>query len=397
MISVAEAQQRIEEAVRLGPAEDCPWTQAHGRVLRASIRADRPSPPFDRIMMDGFALASGAWADGQRSFEIQQSVGAGHEAPPLRSPDGALEVMTGGTLPSGCDLVVPVEWCTTEGNHLRISPPESAILEAGLYIHARGSDGDAGRIVLEEGTRLGPAALAVAVTEGATTLRVNRKPRIYLLTTGDEVVLPEATPQPWQIRGSHAAALSALCAQWGPMEWTHAHVGDEEEALRAAIANALDTCDLLITVGGVSRGKWDLVPGVLGSLGVEEKLHRVAQRPGKPIWFGVRDQQLVFGLPGNPVSALCSARRYLWPALDQWCGVRPVAPPLAILGDAIERLPHAVRFVPVHADGAKVLPILPRNSGALHALTRSTGFVECPPGSEPITAGTELPYYPWTR
>jgi molybdopterin molybdotransferase len=397
MIPIVEAERRILSAVQVGTTELVPWQRAHGRVLREAIRADRPSPPFDRIMMDGYALAIDAWRKGRREFVVQETVGAGYQAPELQSPDDALEVMTGGVLPPGCDFVVPMEWCRRDGDRLTVTPPSTAQVDAGLYVHARASDGPAGRTVLEAGVRLDPATLAVATTEGATTLTVTRKPRVALVTTGDEVVRPEEEPKDWQIRGSHGAALSALVAQWGPVEWSHTHAVDDEGALRATLSQALDGSDILLTVGGVSRGKWDLVPGVLQELGVEERLHRVAQRPGKPIWFGVREAQLVFGLPGNPVSALCSARRHLWPALDRWSGMSEASQPMVRLDQAVATLSGAVRFVPVTANGPHCTPIAPQNSGALHALAGTIGFVECPANEGNIPADSPLPFFGWNR
>lgn len=395
MITVAEADRRIAATVQRGPSEPCALEHAHGRWLHTAVRADRPSPPFDRVMMDGFALAHEGWRDGRRNFEIQGSVGAGHQSPALSTTAHVIEVMTGGVLPEGCDAVLPVEWCSQTGDRVHVDSTRE--VNAGLYVHRRASDGEAGRVVIEAGTRLDPAALAVAATEGAVELSVNRRPRIYLLTTGDEVVDVAAQPADWQIRGSHAHALRALLETWGSFEWMHEHTADKAEDLRACLSRGLDFGDVLLTVGGVSRGRWDLVPKVLGDLGVVKHLHRVAQRPGKPLWFGTRHAQLVFGLPGNPVSALCSARRYVWPALDRWAGAEVPPPPRIVLDSAVEPLPDAARFVPVRRTAERYAPVPPQNSGSLHALVATDGFVECPPQADAIAAGTPLPYFGWNR
>jgi molybdopterin molybdotransferase len=393
MISVAEAELRILEAVEPGPVERCALQASAGRILRSPLRADRASPPFDRVMMDGYAIAQSAFDQGRRDFTIQGTVAAGEPAPALKTVDQAIEVMTGGVLPEGCDTVIPVEWCQNRDEQIHIEAPRS--VHAGLYVHEFASDGEAGRVVLEAGSRLDPPALAVAANEGAASIRVTRRPRIFLLTTGDEVVAANARPEPWQIRGTHEHALGGLFASWGPCEFRHAHARDEESELKHRLKDGIDFADVVLTVGGVSRGKWDLVPEVLEELGVERRFHRVAQRPGLPLWFGARSRQLVFGLPGNPVSALCSARRYVWPALDRWAGLTSTPVPRVRLTQALDPLPDATRFVPVRLADDGAIASTPRTSGSLHALAGTHGFVECSPGSKPIAATTALPYFGW--
>jgi molybdopterin molybdotransferase len=346
--------------------------------------------------MDGAALSFSAWEKGIRAFVVQDTAAAGQAPPALEDPAHAIRVMTGGVLPEGCDVVVPVEWFTERNGSIQVTPPGDTKPERGQCIHFRGTDGETGRVVLAPGTRLGAPELAVAATEGAVRLTVNRPPRVALVTTGNEVVRPEDNPSERQLRGSHAIALETLLATWGPMGWDHEHVRDAADKLQQTFARALETVDILLVAGGVSRGQWDLVPDALKAAGVRNVFHRVAQRPGKPLWFGRTDSAFVFGLPGNPVSALCCARRYVWPALDRWSG-RPEVPAEARpIQTELSPLPALTWFVPVQQQGAEVAPRILPHSAALHELTGTHGFVECPPGTAPMPAGTVLDYYAWS-
>jgi molybdopterin molybdotransferase len=382
MIPVSEARAIVCAHARPGPTEQRPRSQSGGSILRAPVHAEAPAPPYDRVMMDGLALRAAAWAPGAR-FTLQASVPAGHPPPRLRRSDAVIEVMTGGCLPPGCDAVAPVEWCRGEGSARVIEPPAGENLRSGLFVHAAGSDGAAGRLVLAAGTALGPAELAVAATEGADPLVVNRRPRVHLITTGDEVVAPDQRPGPGQIRGSHAAALSELLRRHGQAELRHRHVPDDRSALQEALAELLPTADMLWMAGGVSRGRWDLTPDALERAGVRPLFHGVAQRPGKPLWFGAAPGCLVFGLPGNPNSALICARVHAMPALDLWRGGLPPPPFQAPIRGLPAVHPGLTCFHPLwrDADGGW-RAVSPATSGSLHSVCGSVGIAECPPDPE---------------
>ena len=394
MISVDQAWRDLEGILSLSPACRVPLASAHGRVLRKAIRADRDAPPFDRVMMDGFAFSSSA--DPEQGFLMQASIPAGTVPPELLSPDHCIEVMTGGLLPPGCDLVVPVEDIAKGRGELRIASA-SVTWKAGTFVHHRASDVHRGEEVLSAGTRLTAPRLAVAATEGAGELCVNLPPRIHLISTGDEVVPLESEVLPHQIRASHAVALEALLGSWGQVTWRSVHAPDDPEAIAKEIASGLERADVLLLTGGVSMGKWDLVPDLLTAAGVAPLFHRIAQKPGKPLWVGKKNETLVFGLPGNPISALLCARRYLWPALDAAAGAKVTPVPRRPILDELRPFPRFTRFVPVveEAEGLRLLAI--QNSGHLHGLAGSDGFVECSPGEQTLLPGTRLPFFSWTR
>lgn len=393
-LTAAEALERVLAAAAPGPTERCGLSVAAGRILRRALTASRPAPPFDRVMMDGYAVSSSAFRGGKRRFRIAGVAPAGHPAPALLTPDTAVEVMTGGMLPVGADAVVPVEWCRRDGDSVEVAPQRP--VTDGLFVHRLGSSRATGDIVLAAGARLGPAELAVAATEGAVELEVAVRPRVTLVTTGDEVVPPDAQPLPWQLRASHPSALAPLFAHWGAGEWHHAHAPDREEALEIALAAALESSELVLVAGGVSMGRWDLVPAALLRLGVECEFHGVRQRPGKPLWFGRRGRRLVFGLPGNPLSALLCARHYAIPALQRLLGAAPAAAVRGRLATPLARDPRLTSFCACALDEhGRLLPTRPDNSGDLHALVGTAGMITLEPGSEPLAAGSEQQLELW--
>lgn len=384
MLSVSEAKQEILSRIRPGAAIRVPLHEAAGRVLRETVVAERDAPPFDRVMMDGFAVAGDRpRAEGWRIVGL---AAAGHPPPYLNAEDEAVEVTTGCPLPPGTRCIVPVEDTRREGDRLFLN--EGASLQPGRFIHRQASDGAAGRIVLKSGIRLGPAELAIAATEGRDSLCVSVLPRIRLLSTGDEIVPPGQALRPEQIHGSHAAALGGLFAG---ADFAQRHAMDDPEALQTALAELLEQSDVLLITGGVSRGSRDFVPEALYALGVEKIFHRVAQKPGKPLWFGMRGNTLVFGLPGNPNSALICARRYVVPAVEVWCGA---APPenlrLSVEGDPVvyDDLTH---FMPVRIQDGALMLCPAATSGSLHALAGSSGFVEIPPAP----SDSSYTYFHW--
>lgn len=392
MISVAKARSILKASIEPGPTEKVSLSSAGGRVLRTAVFADAPAPPFNRVMMDGLALRTDAW-QADKHFRHQLQVPAGSVPPPLQDAGSVIEIMTGAPLPQGCDTVAPIEWCRRSGNDWVISPPQGEAPKPDRFITRKGSDGDTGREVLSAGQRLGPAELAIAATEGACMLEVNRLPRVCLITTGNEVVPPEQQPGPGQIRGSHAVALAELICRHGQVEWSHHHVPDEVEIIGKAITEAISEADFLLLTGGVSRGRWDLVPEAMHDAGVSCRFHRLAQRPGKPLWFGQSASCQVFGLPGNSNSALVCARAYIVPALDAWRGAKG-APSLTVPFDALPG-PHRelTLFHPVWLTATGRLRFgQPQSSGSLHAFNGSWGLVEVPPTPEagpPVT-------HPWS-
>ena len=381
MISVSQAERLIRCARKSAPTIIVPLTDAVGAVLREPLCADRMLPPFDRVMMDGVALSFAVWQRGCREFRVEGIQTAGQSPLHRRSPVGCLEVMTGAVLPVGCDCVVPVEELHRESGWVHVTGD----VKCGQFIHCAGSDARRGNMLVPVGVVLHGPAIAVAASIGKTQLRVAKRPIIAIVSTGDELVAVGARPQPHQIRRSNAHALAASLQLHGFHDVTLSHAADEPHKLERVLRRAL-AADVVLLTGGVSKGRFDFVPAVLQKLGVRQVFHRVRQRPGKPLWFGVaRGGKLVFGLPGNPVSCLVCLHRYVLELLvgaDRRAARGLVerrarrSRPIIDLARPIRRSALTV-FQPVRA----ALPVALNTSGDFATLAGSDGFVEVPAGT----------------
>jgi molybdopterin molybdotransferase len=396
MISFREALGRLLEAVARGGTERVRIENAAGRVLRQTILADREFPPFDRVMMDGFALRSAEWTAGTRVFKVTGQAMAGLPQVSMADVAGTcVEVMTGAPCPAGADCVVPVEELAgMEKGGARFN--DGAAPVAGRFIHPRGSDVAAGAVVLEEGMVLGAREIGVAASCGAGWLEASRLPVISVVATGDELVPVDEKPLPHQIRQSNAHALAAALERAGFPTTNVGTVCDDEEVAVAALAEWLAAGDWLILTGAVSKGARDFVPVVLAELGCTELFHGVAQRPGKPAgcWIGPKGQ-IVMALPGNPVSAITGLHAFVLPALARAVGLgeRAVRRVVAVDCRGVEGMTQHLPVV-LREDGrAETAPT--GNSGDFIGLLKSDGFVTLPPRGEHAGQPAAVPFTPW--
>jgi molybdopterin molybdotransferase len=398
LISPAEAEARIRAHVAPLPAIRLPLTELVGTILRERIVAAFDQPPFDRVTMDGIGFAFAAYERGRRAFRISGTQAAG--APPLSLPDDehCIEVMTGAILPAGCDCIVPVEKISLADGVAQLAA--DATLEHRGNIHERGTDSRHGEELLQPGTRLGPAEVAVIAANGCTHASVTRAPRIAVISTGDELVEPGQPRAEWQIHRSNAYAVMAALQRRGFAQPTLDHLPDDPEVLRSRLAAHLQTHDVLILSGGVSMGRFDYIPQVLTELGVRVVFHKVSQRPGKPLWFGVGSGgKTVYALPGNPVSTLVCLVRYAIPGLEASLGAPArAAEPIALAQRFEVKAPLSL-FVPVQIafqEGHRQAVLKPtRGSGDFTSLIGTDGFVELPPGPTTVAAGTPVALYSW--
>ena len=399
MLNTADARDAIAAAIRQFDPEIVGLSEANGRVLRQSIRAERDQPPFDRVMMDGIAIGFAEFASGERLFRIASTQHAGDPMHPLGDPAECVEVMTGAVLPVGADTVIPVERLVIADGVAEIERGYRP--EPGQFIHARGSDHRASVEVLAPGAAISPMDVAIIASCGLNRVSVARSPTIRVISTGNELVPAGAAIEPHQIRLSNGPALLAMLAQQGFSEGLHDHLIDEPALLAERIQAHLEAADVLILSGGVSMGKADFVPRVLDDLGVEPVFHKIRQRPGKPMWFGVGpDGQAVFALPGNPVSALVCCRQYVLPALLKASG-RPDRPiRYAVLDAPVTFAPDLTYFLPVRIrtdlDGRLLAVPCPTNtSGDFTTLSGTDGYVELAAAEREFAAGRSVPFHAW--
>ena len=399
LITPRLAEEAINSRLTCLPIESLPLTQCVGGTLRENVYAERDQPPFDRVTMDGVAVDSEQLRRGLRRFYIQATQAAG--APPLKLARGenAIEVMTGAMLPHAADCVIPVEQYDVVDGILSLT----ATVASTPYhnVHRRGSDSRQGTLLLETGTLLRAPEIAVAASAGMARMRVSSQPAVMIISTGDELIEPGDPIADYQVRRSNAYAVAAALRRRGFGRIGDAHVLDDEDMLRERLTLHLTTHEVLILSGGVSMGKFDLVPKVLMQLGVQEVFHNIAQRPGRPMWFGIGPQgQAVFGLPGNPVSTLVCLIRYVIPAIAEAMGTRRVLPERLALAAPVTFQPPLTYFLPVaieHDDWGRpwATPRPPNGSGDFLSLAGTDGFVELPPGPNTYPRGFVASVYRW--
>jgi molybdopterin molybdotransferase len=400
MHSVAEAEKIIGAHLATLPAEDCSLALAHGRILRVAVAADRDFPPFDRVTMDGFAVAHAAIAAGITAFRVIGTQAAGMIPLRISDSDSCVEIATGAVLPHGADCVVPYEMVRRTGDMITLAGAEG--LKAGANIHRRGSDCTAGTVLIQPGTRLSAREIAVAASCGAAALRVSVIPRVAVVSTGDELVEVDASAVgPHQVRRSNDHTLRAALLEAGFSRVERFHFRDVEHEIFAGVRQILSEFDVVLLTGGVSKGKFDYLPCVLNQLRVEKKLHGVAQRPGKPFWFGVAPRGTpVFALPGNPVSTYTCFRRYVLPALLQMSGAPVEKPSFVRIKSEVTFKAPLTLLLPVKlehdATGACAAVPLPTNtSGDFAALVGTDGFVELPSERDVFPAGFAARFWRW--
>ena len=380
------------------PEETVALSEAMGRFLAQEVLAERDLPPFDRVTMDGIAISAAAHAQGTRTFRILATQPAG--APPLhcKQPEDAIRVMTGAVLPHGADCVVPQEEITIEGDTAAVSAATE--IAPGLHVHRQGSDLKQGERLLPPGTWIRSSEIGVIASSGLPTIRVRRAPTVAIVSTGDELVDVGRPILPHQLRMSTHHALFAAFRHLGAGRVSTFHIRDDFAEVRNTLGALLGRYDLLITLGGISAGAFDYVSRSLDSLQLEPLVYGVAQRPGKPLWFGLHEQRAIFGLPGNPLSTLICLHKYVRPFLELAMGGSPKPPIPAMLETAVDFGPPLTFFPPVrvrHTETGQiaVTPARYNTSGNMAALAETDGFIELSAQQTHFSAGAIVPLTLW--
>jgi molybdopterin molybdotransferase len=328
LLSVAEALSLIIREVSPLAVERVPLTEALGRTLAEEVVSTIDSPPFDKALMDGYAVRSADVAvEGAISLQVIEEVTAGRVPTRALEPGTATRIMTGAPIPEGCDAVVPVERTTFDEGTQRVTTDLRA--RPGANVLRQAASVTVGQRVLPAGRVLRASELGALAELGVSQVPVRRRPRVAVLATGDELVPVEAMPGPGQIRNSNETMLCGQIVQAGGIPAPLGVARDERTELRAKILQGLAS-DVLLLTGGVSAGKLDLVPSELEAAGVRQVFHKVEVKPGKPVWFGElregSESRFVFGLPGNPVSSLVCFELFARTALRRLMGVEPAEP-----------------------------------------------------------------------
>jgi len=400
VLTPVEADALIGQHLQCLPIESLTLAQCAGAVLRENIYAERDEPPFDRVAMDGIALDSRAVAAGRRAFRVQATQAAGDPPLTLAANSACIDVMTGAVLPAGCDSVVPVEELTVTNGEAAFGA--ALLVTPWQNVHRRGTDTRQGTLLVSSGTRLRAPEIAIAAGAGMARIRVSSQPMLAVISTGNELIEPGEPVLAHQVRRSNAYAIVSALRGHGFQRVADDHIQDDAGELRDRLRFHLETHDVLVLSGGVSMGKFDLVPQVLEELGVHAIFHKVAQRPGKPLWFGVAPSgAAVFGLPGNPVSSLVCLSRYVLPALLASLGQQPQSPERLALGAPVTISASLTHFMPVRIEQDDwgrpwTIPTPTNGSGDFTSLAGTDGFVELPPGPNTYKKGFVTRLYRWS-
>jgi molybdopterin molybdotransferase len=391
LLTFEEAQRLILERARPLPAERVRLEEAAGRVLAENAAALVDLPPFPSSAMDGYAVRS---ADTPGMLPIAARIAAGRPAPRELRPGEAMAIATGGVVPEGADAVIPVEYVVERDNDVEIGEP----VASGTNVRPRGGDLRGGETVVERGVVLGPAQLGALAAAGVAEVSCGSRPRASLVTTGTELRSPGEQLGPGEVYEANGLILAAQLRSAGALPERPAVVADDEDAHREALERGLES-DVLVTSGGVSVGPHDLVRRIEAELGVEEVFWRVAVKPGKPVSFGVREDTLVFGLPGNPVSSLVGFELFVRPALLALQGHADPLPRFepGRLAAAAKRNDARDQLVRAWASGGEDGAVLlkPLTGQESHMIARAAGanaLVLLPRGEGELEAGTPVRY-----
>ncbi len=400
LLSVATVQERILGFTVPMPTETVALTESLGRITAQSIRTCEPFPPFPASTMDGYAVRA---QDGEGVFCIQGHALAGHPVAYTQSPRQVSYITTGAPLPEGANAVVRVEDTEPMGDQVRIRVG----VETGDNVRQEGSDLASGQRLISAGVKIGPIALGLLATAGISQLEVHARPRIAVLSTGDEVCSPDQVPAYGQIRDSNSPTLTHMLTCMGAKVHGGDHIAhDTQGHLREAFEFALSTSDLVISTGGVSMGELDLLPALLKDMGAELHSERVNMKPGKPFVFATVDHdtgpKLLFALPGNPVSAVVTFYVFVALAVRRLQGLAECRwPTIGVMvpepwqRDSMRPEFHRVSLVwdpELHAGvgGYRGLSTGSQASSRLLSMLDADALVEVSPGAERIELGTVL-------
>lgn len=371
--------------------EHIDFKESLGRVLRENITSDREMPPFNRVSMDGIAIKTSIFESGRRDFKIENIQAAGSEQLVLDSDDHCIEAMTGAMLPIGTDAVIPYELITIEKGIAHVHLDEVQYFQ---NIHKKGLDRKEKELLISENTKISSAEIGVLATVGKSKVQVAVLPKVAIVSTGDELVAVDQIPRPYQIRKSNVHTLYSLLKRY-EIKPDLFHISDSKEELRKKIESLLEKYDVLMFSGAVSKGKFDFLPEILNELGVVKHFHKVRQRPGKPFWFGKKDQATIFAYPGNPVSTFVSCLKYFVPWLQKSLQLSFENPSFAVLGEDFMFKPELTYFLQVkiiNKEGRLVaFPDAGNGSGDLANLAKNDGFLELPSDRTDFKKGDVFP------
>ncbi|MCP4452749.1 MAG: molybdopterin molybdotransferase MoeA [Planctomycetes bacterium] len=401
MISPQNALEIVLETTRPLKMRSIGLADADGFCLAQDVRADRNLPPTDRSAMDGYALRAADITRFSGTLELIGEVAAGRVSASRVKPGKCVRIFTGAVIPSGADTVVKVESTRETEGIVTVMEP----VKLGSHIRKRGEETAKGCVVLSRGAKLGPVQIGLCATLGKAIVKVYGHPRVAVISTGTEIVAPDQRAKSWQIRDANGPALCAALRTVGCGKALYRIAQDNASALRRTLRTALKNRDVVLLSGGVSVGRYDLVPQVIQEIGAKIRFHKVAIKPGKPVLYATFGRnQHIFGLPGNPLSALTGLHEFVLPAIRRMAGVAeqdchpsvylPLAETLTPRG---KRLEHVLVRIVQHETGPKLVPVLSRGSADLVAANLADGVVILPRDKRKCLAGKYVEFRSWRQ
>ena len=387
MLTYDQALAQILSQIAPPTPAALPLAEALGCVLAEDVFAPQAVPPFDNSSMDGFAVRAADLANIPAVLPVSGDIPAGALSLPILGPGSAVRIMTGAPVPPGADTVVPVEDTEPRDESVAFLHP----IELGQHIRRAGEDVEAGSLVMASGSLVRPAEVGMAAVVGRASVLAHPRPRVAIISTGDELVEPGQPLQPGQIYNSNAYALAAQVAEAGGIVTHRLHARDTAEALREAFDEAAGA-DVLLTSGGVSIGDYDFVKAVFAERGTMD-FWRVAIRPGKPVAFGRWGATVFFGLPGNPVSSMVTFELFVRPALRRLRGLADTQRPALtarLTEDAVHtpgRRSYQRAVMTTQGDAYTVAPIAKQGSGMMRSMVQANALLVIPADVSVIPAG----------
>jgi molybdopterin molybdotransferase len=380
MTTVEEAEKLILAQKRDYGTESLPFEQTLGRVLAEDIKTDRDLPPFNRVTMDGVAINYQAIQNGIHTFHIKATQAAGDEPVAINGLDECVEIMTGAVLPASANTVIRYEDVEIRAGKAIIQVQD---IKYGQNLHLQGVDKKQGDVLASLGRMITPAIISLAASVGKTHLLVKKMPRVVIISSGDELVDVHQIPSPYQIRKSNSYTMRAVLKQHA-LAADILHIPDDPEITRQQIQQCLQNYDVLLLSGGISMGKFDYIPQALEDLQVQKIFHKVAQRPGKPFWFGGHQNgTIVFAFPGNPVATFMCLHRYFLTWLRSVLGLAEQLPVYAVLNKDFQFQPALKYYLQVKLSSNQqgqlmASPVEGNGSGDFANLADTDAFLELP-------------------
>lgn len=395
-ITYEKALEILEGNTASFPITECDLNESGGQFLAEDLIADRDFPPYHRVTMDGIAIRHRTFENGVHTFPVEDVAPAGAPQKTLKNADGCIEVMTGAILPRDTDTVIRYEDLQLEDGQARINVDTVTKRQ---NIHFKGIDITENTVIKKAGGRISSAEINVAAAVGKHRIKVRKLPKVVIVSSGDELVDVHEKPLAHQIRRSNVYGIRNTLKEWGiPAELRH--LPDDKAEMEKIIKALLSDFDMLVLTGGVSKGKFDFLPEVLQSLGVVKLFHKIQQRPGKPFWFGKKDDQThIFALPGNPVSAFVCLYVYIRFWLQKSLHIED-EPLYATLTEDVIFKPDLIFFTEAKLScnaGGKLLatPIFGNGSGDFVNLVNTDGFLVLPQGKDLFKKGEVYPFIPY--